>query len=122
VNAHDPLGELSSERAQRWQTARRIGGIAGKDPESTRIGHGACHGFLVIAADGPCGSIETPLFPPDCNDPDFLVVRVGGRRGARRVMVPAGLVQHVDADAQTVRISGTRDELARLPEMLPLPW
>lgn len=85
-------------------------------------GLGTCHGFLVVAADGPCGSIETPLFPPDCSDPDFFVVRVTGRSGRRRVIVPAGLVQQVDSDAQTVRVSGTRAELRRLPEMLPLPW
>lgn len=94
----------------------------GPHDESARHGFGACHGFLVVAADGPCGSIETPLFPPDCNDPDFLVVRIGGRTGARRVIMPTGLVQRIDPSAETVRIAGTRDELTRLPEMLPLPW
>lgn len=84
--------------------------------------YGTCHGFLVVAADGPCGSIETPLFPPDCNDPDFLVVRVSGRAGPRRVIVPTGLVQRIDSDAETVLVSGTGAELGRLPEMLPLPW
>jgi hypothetical protein len=76
----------------------------------------------VVCADGPCGSVATPLFPPDCRDPDFLVVQLGGRTRPRQLMIPAGLVQAIDPGTQVVRISATNDELKSLPEVLPLAW
>lgn len=90
--------------------------------DATNLGCGACHGFAVVGADGHIGTVETPLFPPDCNDPDFLVVRVSDGSEARRLMVPTALVQRIDASAQIVRIQRTRDDLLRLPDIVSQAW
>lgn len=76
-------------------------------------------GFTVEASDGEVGVIETPLFPPAETTPDFLVVRVG-RVHPRRPVISAALVERVDPHARVVHVRGTRDEIAELPEHLPL--
>jgi hypothetical protein len=43
------------------------------DPTPTTL---ACsHGYLVVGRDGPLGVVETPLFPPEGDEPDYLVLR-----------------------------------------------
>jgi hypothetical protein len=76
-------------------------------------------GFAVVADDGVVGVVETPLFPPDGTEPDFLVLRIG-RLHPRRPILSATLVEHVDRDARRVRVRGSRDDIERLPEHLPL--
>ena len=76
------------------------------------------HGFLVVASDGPIGEVETPLFPPDADEPDYLVIRTGARR--RRPVVSTALVDHVDAARRLVFLRGSGKEIASLPEHLPL--
>lgn len=78
------------------------------------------HGFLAVATDGPCGAVETPLFPPDGGEPDFLVVRLGDRVRPRFPIVSTALVAEVDADREVVRLALSRAEVTRLPEYLPL--
>jgi len=77
-------------------------------------------GFRVVAHDGPVGVVETPLFPPDEAEPDFLVLRVGDRLHQRRPVVPAALVERVDPHARVVHVHGSRNVIAALPEHLPL--
>ena len=79
-----------------------------------------CHGFTVVSSDGPCGFVETPLFPPDCKDPDFLVVRMSGPRSPRFRILPTSLVDVIDVSSETVVVAASRRELRRLPERLPL--
>lgn len=79
-----------------------------------------CGGFQAEAEDGELGVVETPLFPPDGSVPDFLVVRVRDHLRSRRPVVPAALVAAVDPALRVVRLRGSRDELSRLPEHLPL--
>jgi hypothetical protein len=74
----------------------------------------------VIASDGLCGFVETPLFPPDGREPDFVVVRMSGSARARFPIVPVALVEAVDPRAETVVVGLTRAEVGRLPETLPL--
>ncbi len=76
-------------------------------------------GFAVEAEDGPVGVVETPLFPPDRSEPDFLVLRVG-RILPRRPVIHAALVEGVDPKRRVVRIHGRRAEIAHVPEHLPL--
>jgi hypothetical protein len=80
----------------------------------------SCHGYRVVASDGPCGAVETPLFPPGCGDPDFLVLRLGGRVVPRFPILPAGLVVRVDVGAETIVVAAGRDDIRHLPEQLPL--
>jgi hypothetical protein len=79
------------------------------------------HGFRALADDGYVGRVDTPMFPPDSRDPDFLILRTDGSlRRARRPVVPIALVENVDAERRTVRLRGKVRELAHLPEALPL--
>jgi hypothetical protein len=80
----------------------------------------ACGGFRVEASDGLVGIVETPLFPPDASTPDFLVVRAGRRLHPRRPVVPAALVEDVDAQARIVHVHGCSEDIVRLPEYLPI--
>ena len=77
-------------------------------------------GFEVVASDGVLGVVETPLFPPDVAEPDFLVVRVGSGEETRRPVVAAALVSDVDPARRRVSVTGPRGLLARLPEHLPI--
>ena len=79
-----------------------------------------CHGYLVAASDGLLGEVETPVFPPDSREPDYLVVRVGSEGRSRLPVISIALVQEVNPDRRLVRIRGTREELAGLPENLPI--
>jgi hypothetical protein len=79
-----------------------------------------CHGYTVVASDGPVGEVETPLFPPHADQPDYLIIRVARRNGQRRPVVPTGLVAHVDSGLRVVRLRETRREIIHLPEYLPL--
>ena len=77
-------------------------------------------GFSVVASDGLVGVVETPLFPPDQTEPDFLVLRVGDRLHQRRPVLPAALVERVDPHSRVVHVHGSRSTIAGLPEHLPL--
>jgi hypothetical protein len=79
-----------------------------------------CAGFEAVADDGPIGTVETPLFPADAAEPDFLVLRVGVWPRTHRPVVPAALVAEVDLDRRTMRFRGSRNELAGFPERLPV--
>jgi hypothetical protein len=79
-----------------------------------------CHGFAVLAKDGPVGTVETPLFPPDGHDPDYLVLHVSTPHGSLRPLVPCALVALVDGERRTVYLAASRDEVAALPGDLPL--
>jgi hypothetical protein len=78
-----------------------------------------CHGFLAVASDGPLGTVEQPLLPPDRNEPDFLVISVG-RYVRRWPVVAVALVERVDPARRLVYLKGRAKRLARLPETLPL--
>ena len=77
------------------------------------------HGFSVLADDGRLGEIETPLFPPDSAEPDYLVVLIG-RRTSRRRLVGVGLVDSADPRRREVRLRGSRAEIHSLPALLPV--
>jgi hypothetical protein len=87
---------------------------------SGRLALSFCAGFDVLAEDGPVGVVETPLFPPSGDEPDFLIVRAGGPLRHRRPVVAIALVAGVDPTARVVRLQGSRQEIEHLPEHLPL--
>jgi hypothetical protein len=74
------------------------------------------HGYVVVADNGPLGVVETPLFPPGRDEPDYLVVRQAS--GARHPVVPVSLVE--SAEPGLVRLAASVEEIDRLPEDLPL--
>jgi hypothetical protein len=79
------------------------------------------HGFTALAEDGPVGRVETPIFPPDSREPDYLILRAEeeGQR-TRHPVVPIVLVESVDLEQRVVQLRGTVSQLASLPESLPL--
>lgn len=82
------------------------------------------HGFEVIAADGPVGVVETPLFPPHTDEPDYLIVRTESTPQARFRVVSVALVRCVDAAEARIHLTASRRMLTTLPEELPIafPW
>ncbi len=79
-----------------------------------------CHGYVVVAADGPIGSVETPVFFGVSREPDFLIVRVAGSmRGTFRI-VSTGSVKDVAVERAALTLGMTSREVASLPEVLPL--
>jgi hypothetical protein len=90
--------------------------IVAVDPTPTTL---ACsHGYLVVGCDGPLGVVETPLFPPEGDEPDYLVLRRRKRLRASHPVVHVSLVH--SAEPGLVRLAATSDEVDRLPEGLPL--
>jgi hypothetical protein len=80
----------------------------------------SCSGYVVEATDGRVGEVETPLFPPDRGEPDYLVLRVRGRTGIRRPVLATALVDKVDRRRRLVCVGGTKGQIKSLPEHLPL--
>lgn len=77
------------------------------------------HGYRVVASDGAIGEVETPLFPPYGEEPDFVVVRVDGPT-ERFAVVPAPLVAEVEEIGRTVRLTASKETIAALPEHVPI--
>jgi hypothetical protein len=89
-------------------------------PARERDALASCNDYLVEATDGQVGTVETPLFPPEGSEADYLVLRVAGSSRARRRVVTTALVRDVDPTRRLVRLRVTKAELERLPEDLPL--
>jgi hypothetical protein len=79
-----------------------------------------CHGYLAVASDGPVGEIETPLFPPGADEPDYLIIRLARVLRPRMPVIWGGLVQEIDAERRLVFLDATREEIRHQPEHLPL--
>jgi hypothetical protein len=69
-----------------------------------------CHGYPAVASDGPVGELETPLFPPGADEPDYLIIRLARVLRPRMPVVWAGLVQDIDAERRLVFLDATREE------------
>ena len=89
---------------------------------STAAGVTSCHGYGAYADDGLAGVVETPLFPPDSDEPDCLVLRVRlrGRLFPRFPVVPVSSVSEIDHSTRNVRLAGKRADIEQLPEQLPV--
>jgi hypothetical protein len=69
----------------------------------------ALSGMDVEATDGGIGKIETAT-------DQFIVVDTGPWIFGKKVMLPAGVIDRVDLDDETVFISRTKDEIKNAPE------
>lgn len=69
-------------------------------------------GFDVEARDGDIGTVdETSL-----EEQSYLVIDTGRWIFGKKVLIPAGLVDRVDRDDETVYLTATKDEIERAPE------
>jgi hypothetical protein len=80
-------------------------------PES--VGRLDVTGFAVEALDGDIGTVDQTRLEADAA---FLVVDTGRWIFGKKVFIPAGLVERVDRDDETVHLTRARDEIEAAPE------
>jgi hypothetical protein len=70
-------------------------------------------GFDIEATDGGIGKIDEATYDVGAS---YLVVDTGPWILGKKVMLPAGVIQRVDLDSQTVFVDRTKDEIKNSPE------
>ncbi|MEU6024869.1 PRC-barrel domain-containing protein [Micromonospora sp. NPDC048871] len=70
-------------------------------------------GYKVEASDGSIGKIDSDSSEVDAS---YLVVDTGPWIFGKKVMLPAGTVNHVDHDEQKVYVDRTKDQIKAAPE------
>ena len=73
-------------------------------------------GYHVEATDGRCGKVEEVH---GAANGSFLVVDTGPWIFGRKLMLPAGVVTHVDHVDRNVYVDRTKDEIKNSPEVEP---
>ena len=73
-------------------------------------------GFSVEATDGGIGKIDEGT---EEMGRSHLIVDTGPWIFGKKVMLPAGVVQRVDLDAETVFVNRSKDEIKDAPEFVP---
>jgi hypothetical protein len=70
-------------------------------------------GFSVEATDGRIGKVDEASEEAGRS---FLVIDTGPWIFGKKVMLPAGVVDRVDLDAETIFVHRTKDEIKNAPE------
>ena len=70
-------------------------------------------GFSVEAADGGIGKIDEATYE---TSQSYLVVDTGPWILGKKVLLPAGVIDRVDLDTETVYVNRTKDEIKNAPE------
>jgi hypothetical protein len=70
-------------------------------------------GFDVEATDGSIGSIDEATYDTDAS---YIVVDTGPWIFGKKVLLPAGVVNNVDADGRKVFVERTKEEIKNAPE------
>src|SRR5919202_1222978 len=73
-------------------------------------------GFKVEATDGSIGKVDEATYEAGAS---YLVVDTGPWILGKKVMLPAGVVDRVDADDEKVYVNRTKDEIKSAPEFDP---
>jgi hypothetical protein len=96
---------------------RQRAGLASVDVwtfrEDLGIGMGDLSGYSVEATDGGIGKIDEATYEVGGS---YLVVDTGPWIFGKKVLLPAGVVERVDPDTETVFVSRTKDEIKNAPE------
>jgi hypothetical protein len=71
-------------------------------------------GYSVEAVDGKIGKIDEASYEVDGS---YLVVDTGPWIFGKKVMLPAGVVERVDPDTETVFVNRSKDEIKSAPEL-----
>jgi hypothetical protein len=71
-------------------------------------------GFEVEATDGGIGKVDEAT--TEAAGTGFIVVDTGPWIFGKKVMLPAGVIDHVDLQAQRVFVDRTKDEIKNAPE------
>ncbi len=70
-------------------------------------------GFKVEASDGSIGKVHEATYEVGSS---YLIVDTGPWIFGKKVMLPAGVVQRVDPETETVFVNRTKDEIKNAPE------
>ncbi len=70
-------------------------------------------GYSVEATDGGIGKIDEATYEAGGS---FVIVDTGPWIFGKKVMLPAGVVQNVDPEAETVYVNRSKDEIKNAPE------
>jgi len=70
-------------------------------------------GFDIEAVDGGIGKVDDATYDVGSS---YIVVDTGPWIFGKKVMLPAGVIQRVDLDAQTIFVDRTKDEIKDSPE------
>jgi hypothetical protein len=87
-----------------------------KDPEALGVDMAQnvdLTGFEVEATDGKIGKIDEATYEVGGS---YVVVDTGPWIFGKKVMLPAGMIQRVDLDTQTLFVDRTKDEIKSAPE------
>jgi len=85
--------------------------MPGVDPQSVDL-----TGFKVEATDGSIGKVDEATYETGAS---YLVVDTGPWILGRKVMLPAGVIDRIDSDEQSVYVDLTKDEIKDSPEFDP---
>ncbi|HSK15255.1 MAG TPA: PRC-barrel domain-containing protein [Gaiellaceae bacterium] len=84
-----------------------------RETESMTPGAMNLEGFSVEATDGGIGKVDEATYQVSQS---YIVVDTGPWIFGKKVMLPAGVIDRVDLDAETVYVSRTKDEIKNAPE------
>jgi len=73
-------------------------------------------GFSVEAVDGGIGKVDEASTDVGAS---YIVVDTGTWIFGKKVLLPAGTIQSVDPDAETIFVNKTKDEIKDAPEFDP---
>ncbi|HSL63608.1 MAG TPA: hypothetical protein VK874_03030 [Gaiellaceae bacterium] len=73
-------------------------------------------GYPIEALDGGIGKIDEATYE---STGGFLVVDTGPWIFGKKVMLPAGVIDHIDHDTETVFVNRTKDQIKDAPEFDP---
>jgi hypothetical protein len=70
-------------------------------------------GYSVEATDGGIGKVDECTYETSRS---YLVIDTGPWIFGKKVLLPAGVVQRIDMDSETVFVNLTKDEIKNAPE------
>jgi hypothetical protein len=70
-------------------------------------------GFSVEATDGGIGKVDEATYDTSSS---YIVVDTGPWIFGKKVLLPAGVVERIDLDTETVYVGRTKDEIKEAPE------
>ena len=95
---------------------RELPGDQGNDDlqTQTEVERSSIDGYSVEALDGPIGHVDEVLHEEEFSR---IVVDTGRWIFGTKVVLPAGVIDHVDLIAETVYVNRTKDEIKAAPRL-----
>jgi hypothetical protein len=84
-----------------------------RDTDTWTAERGSLDGFSIEATDGSIGKIDESTYDAGTS---YVVVDTGPWIFGKKVMLPAGVIERVDYDDETVYVSLTKEQIKNAPE------